>query len=375
MPILIVGAGGVGAMAAWRLAKAGHEVTVLEQFDIDHDRGSSYGDSRIVRRVYPDALYTFLMADGYALWDELQEDSGDKELFIQSGGLFLGPSDNNDVRLAQSALEASGVPFETLDATEVMRRFPAFALREEEMALYEPSMGYARASNCVRAALTLAQRYGAKVITGCQIVRMSQTTVGFCLVNRQNHYFSGDRVLLAMGPWTQPFLEHWGVHLPLKVTRQPYMHLHTARNTADFEPDRFPVWIDAAANTYGFPHLGDLPGVKIGLHDFGEATTPETADRAVRQEDREAIYRYAGKRFVGLSREIAYEKVCLYTVAPDNDFIVDALPGLPGAVFISACSGHGFKFTPLLGQVAADMLTGQAARYDLSRFRIDRFIE
>src|SRR5205814_7538711 len=94
MRVLIIGVGGVGAMAAWRLAKAGHEVVALEQFRLDHDRGSSFGDSRIVRRVYPDALYTALMADAYSLWEELQACFPDQTLFVRPGGIFCGPIDD-----------------------------------------------------------------------------------------------------------------------------------------------------------------------------------------------------------------------------------------------------------------------------------------
>src|SRR5205814_2508684 len=122
MRVLILGLGAVGAMATWRLAAAGHEVTALEQFRVDHDRGSSFGDSRIVRRVYPDALYTRMMAGAYDLWARLMAETGDDRLFVQCGGLFFGPADNKDVLAAEGALRAGGVAYELLDHRETMRR-------------------------------------------------------------------------------------------------------------------------------------------------------------------------------------------------------------------------------------------------------------
>lgn len=375
MRVVIVGVGGVGAMAAWRLAQAGHEVVALERFRLDHDRGSSYGDSRIVRRVYPDALYTALMADAYALWDALQAQFPEEELIVRAGGIFCGPEDHPQVRAAQEALAASGVDHEVLTADACTRRFPAFALHPNEVAVFEPSMGYARASHCVCAATTLARRHGARIReeTPVETVRAGRNGTGVEVTTQAGDSLSADRLLITAGPWTGPLLAQLGVQAPLVVTRQPYVHLQPARNAADFEIGRFPVWIDAAANAYGFPRLGDVPGVKIGIHNLGETTTPETVDRAVREEDRTIVRRYAAMRFPWLSAEVVYEKVCLYTNTPDEDFIVDAVPGLSDAFVISGCSGHGFKFTPLLGRIAADLVAEVPVPYDLSRFRLARF--
>jgi sarcosine oxidase len=375
MRVLIIGVGGVGAMAAWRLAQAGHEVVALEQFRLDHDKGSSYGDSRIVRRVYPDTLYTALMADAYPLWEELQALTPGEELFVRAGGIFCGPAEHPFVLAAQRALAVSRVEYEILSPARCSLRFPAFVLRPEEVAVYEPSMGFARASRCVRAAAQQAVRCGAQIRTDTPVakIRPGVGNRGVRVTTQAGETHEAERLLLAAGAWTGPILQALGISVPLVVTRQPYVHLKPERNA--FEVGRFPVWIDAAANsyTYGFPRLGDVPGVKIGIHDRGEITTPETVDRDVREEDREAARRYAASRFPWLSAEVVFEKVCLYTNTPDEDFILDTVPGLPDAVVISACSGHGFKFTPLLGQIAADLFTGTPVPYDLARFRLARF--
>jgi len=373
MRVIVIGLGGVGAMAAWRLAAAGHQVTTLEQFRVDHDLGSSYGDSRIVRRVYPDAQYTRMMADAYQLWAQLMADSGDNGLFVQCGGLFFGPADNTDVIAAEQALRSGSVEYERLDARECMRRFPAIRLDPSEAALFEPSMGYARASLAVRAAANLARRLAAAIREECRVTAIEPEAECVRVHLATGERLEADRLVLAAGPWTASLLAPLGVHLPLAVTRQPYVHLEPSRNPELFRPGQFPVWIDAGANTYGFPQMGDVPGVKIGIHDFGVPATPDTVDRLLSEEDRDTALTYAARRFPLLGPKIAYEKVCLYTVTPDNDFIIDSLPGSERITFISACSGHGFKFTPLMGQIAADLCAGQANDRDLTRFRMSRF--
>ncbi len=366
-------------MAAWRLAQAGHEVVALERFRLDHDRGSSYGDSRIVRRVYPDPLYTSLMAASYALWEELNALShatpDGLTLFQPCGGIFFGPQTHPHIAAAQAALEAGGVAFDLWTAADRSRHFPALKLAEDEIAIHEPSMGFARASAAVRFAAHLARTQGAQILEERTVVGIEAHGSGVVATLEDGERLHGDRLLIAAGAWTQPLLASLGVTIPLTVTRQAYVHFAPAAHPENFAVGRLPVWIDAAANTYGFPALGpgSVDGVKLGLHDHGAAVTPETVNRSVTEADRDAAHRYARRRFEGLSDQVVYEKVCLYSNTPDEDFVIDAVPGLPAVLFISACSGHGFKFTPLLGQIAAALLTDQPVPYDLSRFRLARF--
>ena len=376
MRVLIIGLGSAGAAAAWRLAQAGHSVMALEQFRHDHDLGSSYGESRIIRRVYPDPLYTGLMADAYPLWDELSAETPWRDLIRLCGGIYVGRRDNPLVIAAESALKSSGVPYEVLEGAACSRRFPAFPLREDrsEIALFDPDMGYVRATDSVRAMARLAQKRGAKIIEANPVSEIALTASGVRVVVDSGETFEADRLIVAAGAWTNALLAPFGIRLPLTVTRQVYAHLQTQRGLDLWRPRTFPVWIDADANAYGLPRLGDaVSGVKIGLHHHGEPTTPETVGRELTEEDRAAIRNYAAGRFPWIGPETTYEKVCLYTNTPDEDFIVDRAPGLPNILIVSACSGHGFKFAPLVGEIAARLATDAPMDYDLSRFRIARF--
>lgn len=377
MRVIIVGLGGAGTMAAWRLAEAGHQVIGLEQFRLDHDRGSSYGDSRIVRRVYADPLYTALMADAYALWDELQGRFPDQELIQRSGGIFFGPRDETgrfgNVKAAQQALEQSGVAYELLSSGECRKRFSAFWLREDEVAVYEPSMGFARASRCVLAAAQLARQRGADLREEVALERIETTGAGVRVTLKTGEALDADRLLLCAGAWTNRLLEPFGLQLPLRVSRQAYVHLEPERNADQFEAGRFPTWIDVGENLYGFPRLGDVPGVKLATHTQGDEVVPDNVERTVTEADAAEARAYAARRFPDLSPRVVYSKVCLYSNTPDEDFILDAVPGAEHVWVISACSGHGFKFTPLIGQIAADLAADNPIKYNLARFRLARF--
>ncbi len=371
MRVLIIGLGAAGSMAAWRLAKEGHEVVGIERFKRDHDQGSSFGDSRIVRRVYPEPFYTTLMKDAYLLWDELMIDANQPNLLVQCGGIFVGSKDHPHLLQAKAALSQSGVPFEELGAKACKERFSAFALQANETALFEPSMGYARASLSVKAALQCAERFGAVLYEETVVERIEKHGDLICVCDSNGITYEADRLLLTPGPWIAPMLAQFGLRIPVKVTRQVYIHLEPEPDfTTEFEENRFPVWIDAEANSYGFPKLGALPGVKIGMHDFGEETDPSVTRRPTNGKDSAPILRYSRHRFPKLTEKILYEKLCLYTTTADENFIVDGIPGITGAFFISACSGHGFKFAPLMGQIGAQLAVNGRSDYDLSRFRL-----
>ena len=365
-------------MAAWRLAQEGHEVIALERFRVDHDLGSSYGDSRIVRRVYPDPFYTALMADSYALWRELEElnarQGGATPLLNLCGGIFFGPKAHPHITAAQAALDASRVPYQVWTSADRAAHFPALRLRAEEIALHEPGMGFACASRCVRAAVAIARSFGAQIHEETVVKEIAAQGSGIVATTEAGERFHADRLLIAAGAWTRPLLASLGVVLPLVVTRQVYVHLAPDSRPENFEIGRLPVWIDAEANTYGFPRIAaQASGVKLSLHDLGAATTPDAVDRRVTDSDVEKAVHVARERFEGLSDRVVAAKVCLYTNTPDSDFIIDTPPGLPAVTFISACSGHGFKFTPLLGRIACALVTDQPLPYDLTRFRLDRF--
>lgn len=370
MRIAVLGLGGVGTAAARFLAAAGHEVVGFERFHLDHDRGSSYGGSRIIRKVYPDALYASLMEAAYPLWHELERESGDS-LFLRCGGFFFGPEGHPDMIATEGALQQVGVPYERLSAGQAQSRFPPFRLRGDEYGIFEPESGLLRASRCVLANARGARALGAELREGTQVEALEPFGTGVSLrVEGCTETF--DRVVVTAGPWTGPLLAPW-VRLPLTVTRQQYAHFQIQGDRAAFAPDRFPVWIDMAELFYGFPEHDGIPGAKIALHVAGTPHDPNSPDREPHDADDQLLRAYAELKLPAATGPVTLHKVCLYTMTPDEDFIVDRLPGEPRVVFVGGLSGHGFKFTVLLGQLAATLAQDQEPAHDLSRFRLDRF--
>jgi len=371
MKVAVVGAGIIGACAAFELASQRHDVTVFEQFEIDHDRGSSYGDSRIIRRFYDDPYYTALMPLAYDLWRALERTTG-VHLIDTLGGLYFGPRDHERLAAARRGLEAIGEPADLLDAQALRERFPAFRFRDDEAGIVDDSAGSLRASRCVRAAVDAARRAGAMFVTGRKAGAIAPASEGGVAVEIAGEREVFDRAVVCAGPWTPAMFQD--ARLPIRVTRQQYAYIAPTRDAAMFEPGAMPIWIDAAENWYGFPRHGDVDGVKFASHDFGPTVDPDRVDRTIDDREVERTRAYARRRFPALADgEVIFAKTCLYSVTPDEDFIVDSVEGIPGCAFVGGCSGHAFKFGTLLGAVVADIALDRAPRVDISRFRRERF--
>ena len=369
MKVAVIGIGGTGSAAARFLARAGHEVVGFEQFAVGHTRGSSHGESRIIRYTYSDELYTQLMGEAYPLWQELQLEAGE-ELLVRTGGLFFGGRFSSLLASARAALDQSSVPYEWLAAAEAVRRFPALRLADTEAALYQPDMGYLRATACVLANIRLANARGADIREETPVREVAQTGSQVQVTTEAGETSVFDRALVTAGPWLGQFF----AGLRLRVTRQQVVYLKPQAGTeCNFEADKLPVWIDADTNMYGFPTDGRVEGVKLASHHQGEDADPNGARRPPDSSYQEQMGDYAAARFVGLTRQLTHAETCLYTNTPNEDFLLDTVPGQPHVWLVSGCSGHGFKFTVLLGKIAAEAATRGVTPPYLPRFALRQF--
>ncbi len=368
MRVIVAGLGAAGSMTAWQLAKRGCEVIALEQFHIGHDRGSSHGESRIVRSVYPDALFTGLMNRAFELWETFEAEEACLpspisevvgKLVERIGGLYVGDVASPNLQLAEVALQKAGSNFELLSASEIRARYPAFRVSSSERAILDTGMGYARPGAIVRSAVALAAAAGARVMENAPLRLWQETSNGVSVQLMTGETIEADQLILACGSWIQKALVHTGVHLPLKVTRQVYAHFQPREHGADacnaYLPGDFPVWIDADNNTYGFPLLSGETGVKLASHDLGSTTDPDSVKREVLPVELEAMVHAVTERLPGLDTVPSYAGVCLYTSTPTEDFVIDTLPEQCNVHVLSACSGHGFKFAPLIGAFGASL--------------------
>ncbi|MCX7926421.1 MAG: N-methyl-L-tryptophan oxidase [Fimbriimonadales bacterium] len=350
MRIAIIGLGAVGSAALRFLAKQGHKAVGYEQFTRGHTRGSSHGESRIYRLTYADPHYTRLMRRAFELWQELQAEAGE-QLIVPCGVLWLGEESDPELNVIAHALRSEQVAFDWLDASETAARFPAFRLEKRERALFQSEGGVWRVTHCVLAHLRPAEAYGAVICENTRIVRIERLPNHIVLETEQGALERFDRVLITAGAWIPKLLPE--LNLPLTVTRQTYAYFAVQQGAeSHFEPACMPVWIEATRHFYGFPLDGRQAGVKIALHQLGEAHDPDLPARPVDENDLAPLRACIHRRLPEVSETVLHAGTCLYTNAPDEKFLIQHLPGDSRVWFVSACSGHGFKFSILNGYEA-----------------------
>jgi sarcosine oxidase len=350
--VIVVGAGVMGSAAAWRLSARGRSVLVLDQFGPGHTRGSSHGGSRIFRYAYPDPEYVALARRARPLWAELEAESGATVIDV-TGGVDHG--DPRAVGAIGDALVAAGVPFERWSAGEASERFPG--LRFEHEVCYQADAGRCRADVAVDAFRRCGTARGADFRDGVRVVGIEPAGDG-ARVRTESDEHTAPVVVVAAGAWVGGLV---GL-APIRVTREAYVHLpprDAALHWPSFIHYRDPV------PAYGLETPG--AGVKLGAHHAGEVLTdPDLPSRVSRvsAEARDRLVAYAGEWLPGVEPVAVSEATCLYTSTPAEDFVVDRVGPI---VVCSPCSGHGFKFAPLVGELVADLAAGLPAP---DRFRL-----
>ena len=358
--VIVVGVGAMGSSACYHLAARGARVLGLDQFDIPHSRGSSHGQSRMIRMAYyehPD--YVPLLRRAYELWDQIESETGQKLLHI-TGGVYMGPPDGEVVAGSLQSARQHGLAHELLDRPTLAKRFPQFRIPDEWAALYEDRAGFLLPERTVAAYAGAALRRGAE-LHAHEPVTAWRATGNRVRVQTPRDEYEADRLVFCGGPWSSKLLTDLGV--PLVVTRQ-VMGWVWPRRPELFELGRLPVWaIEKSGGLYyGFPMMPDSPGFKLADHSFGTPTDPDHVAREVTPDD-EKTFRPALARYVPeADGPTLAMRVCLYTHSPDHHFIVDRHPVHERVTVACGFSGHGFKFASVVGEVLADLaLTGRTA--------------
>jgi sarcosine oxidase len=369
---IVLGLGGFGSAAAyWLSRRAGKEVLGLEQFELGHVRGESQDHSRIIRLSYHTPKYVELAKHAYTAWQEVERDSGE-QLILKTGGLDFAPR-VSAIPLANysGSMEEAGVTYETLDADEIMRRWPPFRLTPDIQGLYQPESGIAMAARGNAAHRRMAQQYGATLRDRAP-VDVIQPSSGEFHVTAGGTTYQCRHLIIAAGSWSNHALAAFDLQLPLTVTQEQVTYFATP-HAADFEPGQFPVWIwmdDPCF--YGFPVFGEA-GPKVGQDAGGREVTADTRTFEPDQGALRRVTDFLGKYIPSALGPIIYTKTCLYTLTPDRDFVLDALPEHPNA-YVAIGGGHGFKFASVVGRILADLAIDGRSDRDLEPFRIDRSI-
>ena len=358
--VLVIGTGGVGSAALFHLARRGARVLGLDRFPAAHDRGSSHGQTRMIRQAYfehPD--YVPLVRRAYALWTELEQLCGEK-LYHEVGLLQVGPSDGRVVRGVLASAGQHGLQIETLAPAEVESRWQGFSLPRDAdtVGLFERKAGYLRVEACVRAHLDEAVRAGATLRTD-MVVRSWRSAGGGVEVETDQGRLTADRLVIAAGAWSGEVLRDLGI--PLEVRRKPQYWYETT-NPALTAEQGCPAYLFETPEGifYGFPQI-DALGVKIAEHSGGRPVLdPSALDREIDPVDQGRVEAFAASRLRGVTRRLTRHSPCMYTMTPDEHFVIDRHPAHSQVVFAAGLSGHGFKFAPVLGEALADLvLTGR----------------
>ncbi|MFE0731494.1 FAD-dependent oxidoreductase [Streptomyces antibioticus] len=357
--VVVIGGGVMGSAAAWRLAARGGEVTLLERFRPGHDRGSSYGTSRIFRLAYADPFYVDLAVRSLPLWRRLEEETG-RRVLSPTGAVDHGPAAVTDALF--ETLTAAGRPVERMVPDQVAERWPG--LRADTGAVFHPEAGRLHADDAVAAFQQSARAHGAEVRHGVRVTGVRVLDSGGArVVSEAGEEWTADAVVVAVGGWT-PALLGDGASAPvsglpaLRVTQEQPAHFPAA------DPLSWPSFIHhpgaalpaTGRSTDGVYGLGSTDGVKAGFHGIGPVVDPDHRDRTPDAATLDALAAYAERWLPGVDHTAPDPLTCLYTTTVDHDFLVDR----QGPVTVlGGCSGHAFKFASFLGELAASLVHGE----------------
>ena len=367
---IVLGLGGIGSGALyWLSRRAGKQVLGLEQFEIGHVRGGSQDHSRIIRKSYHTPYYVEMAKQAYAAWDVLEADA-EEPLILKTGGIDLSPPNAGiDIQDYINSMEATGVPYEWLDAKEAMYRWPQWKLTDDIGVLYQAESGIAPAAKCMAAHLRMAKAHGATIRDNAPVKRI--TPLGDLLeIEAGGVVYRCRELIVTAGAWSSHVLAQFGRKLPLTVTKEQVTYYDTP-NAADFAPDRFPIWIWMDdPSFYGFPNYGE-PGPKAAQDAGGKPDDPDTRTFDPDPDSAERLVNFMSKYLPSVGLKQRYTKTCLYTLTPNREFVLCKLPEQPN-VQLCIGAGHAFKFSSVLGKYLSELAIDGASSYDIAPFDIDR---
>jgi sarcosine oxidase len=365
---IVAGLGAAGSAALYHLARGGARVAGFDAHTPPHALGSSHGETRMIREAYYEGpRYVPLVRRAYDLWHELGRLAG-ATMIVETGGVFAGPPAGELITGLRESARAHGIPVEALSAAARSSRFPWLAPASDWVACTEPRAGFLYPERCITAHLRAADGHGAKIHTDEPVLKWTARAGGVEIETPRGRY-RAEKLVLCTGPWMTEALATAGVQA--SVTRQPLFWFRSA-GAAEAGPRT--VWaieFTPGKLLYGFPDVGT--GFKLAIHYGGDVTTAGTIDREANDSEIREAETLLARYLPGIMSGCAKSAVCMYTNTPDLHFVIDAHPSHANVLLVSACSGHGFKFSSAIGEAAAQWTLDGAPKLDLSAFAIARF--
>jgi sarcosine oxidase len=370
--VIVAGLGAMGSATIAQLALKGRRVLGLDRWAPGHPFGSSHGDSRIIREMYFEhPMYVPLLQRAYELWAEL-EARVDEKLLNLHGGLMIGHENGMLVTGTLRSAREHRLKHEILTPAEVKQRYPAFDLESHLVAVVDPRAGWLDPEQCNAAHLKVAAQNGADLRFEEPVIAWTADDDGVSVTTSHASYTAGNLVL-AVGARAGVLLEDLG--LPLEIERQVVFWMQP-KQEAEYDRSIFPIWAyeyKPGFIAYGFPNLP--LGVKAsGMHSGVVYDFADDVDRSIHEDEAEALKNAIRPVLPGLAASpVRGATTCLFTNTPDHDFLIDFHPDYPRVLISSACSGHGFKFASVVGEIQADLVANGRSRFDLSPFVLSRF--
>lgn len=369
--VIVVGVGGMGSAACQHLASRGQRVLGLEQFPLVHDRGSSHGETRIIRQAYfehPD--YVPLLLRTYELWNDLERNTR-RTLFHQVGLILSGVADGETIAGARNASRLYEIPLENLTGAEARRRWNLFQFPDEHDVVFELKAGFLRVEACVQAQIDQAIQLGAAIHADERMIEW-QSTGNTVVVRTDRATYSAGKLVIAAGAWAGQYLAQLG--LPLKIARKFVGWFRIPPNREDAFRGIPTYFFELPHGTfYGFPSI-DGQTAKLAEHSGGQPIAdPANVDRECHADDTPRLMAFVQGHLPGLCPDLDRHSVCLYTLTPDQHFIIDRHPEHDNVAIAAGFSGHGFKFTPVVGEALADLATHGTTDLPIRFLGIDRF--
>jgi len=367
--VIVVGLGALGSAAAYWGVRRGLSVLGLERFELGHARGASEDHSRIIRMSYASSDYVRFTRAAFEAWDEVAAEAGER-IVTPTGGLDLFPSDRpDDPKDYLEAMDAEDVAYEVLDAKELTRRWPAWHVPDQLTAIHQTDAGIVAASRANAAHRRLALARGADLRAQTPVLGFAEDGSGFT-VETATDTFHADALVIAADAWTNEVLEPFGVRLPLRILQEQVTYLDAAV-AASFLPEAFPVWIwHDTPHMYGLPSFGQ-PGPKVAIHGGGPEVTPETRTFEPDPGYAEHVEAFVRDHLPGALGPVLEVRTCIYTLTPDQHFVLDLVPGVAHASF-GLGTAHAFKFASAFGRALLDLAYDGATPWRFPRFAADR---
>jgi N-methyl-L-tryptophan oxidase len=371
--VIIVGAGSMGMAAGYYLAKQGKRVLLLDAHDPPHSEGSHHGETRIIRHAYGEGeSYVAMALRAQQLWNELQELS-EEELFINTGVINIALPNSKFVQNVISSAKKHSLNVNRLTAEEINRKWPGFNVPKGYIGCHELNSGVLMSENCIKAFKTEALKHGA-VLKAYTPVTSISIFEDYVQVGTERERFTADSLIVTPGAASRKILPMIGLELPLQEIRNTFSWFETDESL--YGADDFPAFTFDLPDEmyYGFPSIKGT-GVKIGRHDAGRPRDmlQPIESFGTYEQDEQDVAHFAARHLPGVGKH-SLGKPCTYTNTPDEDFIIDKHPHHGHVVLACGFSGHGFKFSSVVGEILAELVTGnRESKQDLSPFAIKRF--